>query len=275
MRVAKAETTKATKKSPSKTSRKGALPEVVFLHGLGGSSADWGKLLEKLDGRYRTVVPELPGSSLAPARFASYRLDALAAWLADALAREGVGRAHLVAHSFGGRLAGELVARAPDRFASLLLVAPLGAAGYSLIDRLKWKAMSRTTILRSVPEAQMRRALSYGFVVDGPGKAGFVERALAARTGPQGALTAEAIERCVDGVLESPPLTDRLRTSTLPLGVVTGGKDPLVPSGEAEEIAKARKDVQLFKLPGQGHYPMLDDPKGMARLVERFLDSIA
>ena len=263
-----------TRKSPRSAPGKGTPPGVVFLHGLGGSSADWAKVLEQLDGRYRTLVPELPGSSLAPARFASYRPDALAAWLGDALARDRAGRAHLVAHSFGGRLAGELVVREPDRFASLLLIAPLGAAGYSLVDRLKWKAMSRTTILRSVPEAQMRRALSYGFVVEGPGKAGFVQRALAARTGPQGALTAEAIEKSVDGVLGSAPLTERLRSSTLPLGVVTGGKDPLVPSEEAEQIASARSGVQLFKLPGQGHYPMLDDPKGMARLVEKFLASI-
>ena len=248
-------------------------PPLVFLHGLGGSSADWTAAISFLSSRFRILTPDLPGSSLAPGSLKSWTPAAFAAWVLDLIRKEGLGPPHVVGHSLGGRVAGELGA-ADGVLSSLLLVAPLGAAGYSLTDRLKWKAMSRTAILRSVPEAQMRRALSYGFVVEGPGKKGFVERALAARTGPGAAAATEAIERSVDGVLEAPPLTDRLRGGRTPIGLVAGGEDPLVALEEVQKIAKVRADARLFRLPRQGHYPMLDDPRGFAEVVEHFLEGV-
>jgi pimeloyl-ACP methyl ester carboxylesterase len=250
--------------------KRAAPTPVVFLHGLGGSSADWEPCVSRLADRFRAVVPDLPGSSLSPGAHRGWQLPSLARWVADLLHAEGLTRPHVVGHSLGARIAGELAANGTA--ASILLVAPLGATGYSLTDRLKWKAMSRTAILRSVPESQMRRALSYGFVKEGPGKAGFVARALAARTGPHAVAATEAIERSVDGVLEAPPLSDRLLGTRLPVGIVSGGVDPLVPPADAAKILDARSDARLFVLPAQGHYPMLDDPAAFASLVERFLD---
>lgn len=248
-------------------------PSLVFLHGLGGSSADWRAAISLLPSRFRVVAPDLPGSSLAPGSLPAWTPAAFAAWVSDLFRQEGLRSPHVVGHSLGGRVAGEL---ASDNgfLSSLLLVAPLGAAGYSLTDRLKWKAMSRTIVLRSVPEAQMRRALSYGFVVEGPGKRGFVERAMAARTGPGAAAATEAIERSVDGVLEAPPLTERLRGGKVPIGLVVGSEDPLVSPEEVQKLVKTRTDARLFRLPGQGHYPMLDDPRGFAQLVERFVEEV-
>jgi pimeloyl-ACP methyl ester carboxylesterase len=248
-------------------------PSLVFLHGLGGSSADWEATISFLPSRFRVVAPDLPGSSLAPGSLRAWTPTAFAAWVSDLFRQKGLQSPHVVGHSLGGRVAGEL---ASDNgfLSSVLLVAPLGAAGYSLTDRLKWKAMSRTTVLRSVSEAQMKRALSYGFVVDGPGKQGFVERAMAARTGPNAAAATKAIERSVDGILEAPPLTDRLRGGKVPIGLVAGSEDPLVSPDKVQKLVRTRTDARLFRLQGQGHYPMLDDPRGFARIVERFLEEI-
>src|SRR5437868_4456779 len=80
----------------------------------------------------------------------------------------------LVGNSIGARVAGELAALQPERITALVLVSPLGAVSYSLAERLKWKAMSRRSIIQSVPEGSMRNASGYGFAVVGPGKTGFV-----------------------------------------------------------------------------------------------------
>ncbi len=213
---------------------------------------------------------DFPGMGRTPAAGDDYRPSALAAWVAKAIQpRMDAGeRVVLVGHSLGARVAGELAGKA---LAGLVLIAPLGSASYGFSDRLKWKAMSRRAVLRSVPQDSMRGALSHGFVSQGEASRGFVERALAARTGPQSATVTEAIERSVDGVLDAPPLSERLRGSRVPLLVVAGAEDPLAPPLEIAAIARARSDARVLTLSGQGHYPMLEDPVRVSRAIADFL----
>ncbi len=247
---------------------------VVFLHGLGGSSVDWdsvGKILGKSHPVFALDLPNGANNSWKGA----FDPKSLSGWLATALAERKVDRAHLVGHSLGGRVAGELAARDADRVASLALVSPLGAAGYGLSDRMKWKAMSRAALLRSVPESKMRSALGYGFVNEGSEAARrFVSRAMAARTGPRAAAALAALEKSVDGVLDAPPLTERLRKTKAPLLLLGGSDDPLVPVEETTEIRSARPDAKAKTLFGQGHYPMIEDPTRLAAALRDFLASV-
>lgn len=242
---------------------------VVLLHGLGGSRHDWAAVEGLMKG-HACLALDLPGDAQGPF-VPSYEPPSLARWLSAALSAQGVDRAPIVAHSAWGRAAAELAATEPSRVSALALVAPLGAAGYGLMDTLKWKGMSRVAILRGVPEAQLRRALTVGFVADGAGRKSFIDRAIEARTGPNGAEVAKAIERTVDGVLGAPPIATRLRGTGVPLLVVTGEEDPLVPPGEAEAILKARPDAVAERLSGQGHYPMLEDPRRLAKALAELL----
>ena len=183
----------------------------------------------------------------------------------------GVERAHVAGHSVGARVAGELLATEPGRVDFLVLVSPLGAVSYSLADKLKWKAMSRRSILQSVPESSMRSASGYGFAVDSPGKKAFVERALASRTGPEGAAVARAVEKTVDGVLGAPPLAERLKGTKAPLLILAGALDPLAPPEDSKELKETRPDATYVELTRLGHYPMLEDPRRVAETLRDFL----
>jgi pimeloyl-ACP methyl ester carboxylesterase len=240
---------------------------LILLHGLGGSSEDWieaGKLLAK-DFAVRAL--DLPGSALARKPGTGYEPDALARWVLGEIGNEP---ALLAGHSLGGRVAGEVAALAPDRVRALALVSPLGSAPYGLTDRLKWMAMSRRAIIESVPESSLKNAAGYGFAVDGPGKATFVARTVAARTGPRREEVVLAIERLVDGVLAARPLADRLKGTPMPLLLVTGARDPLAPAEELRAILGARPDATLLELPGIGHYALLEDPPRLARALRDF-----
>jgi pimeloyl-ACP methyl ester carboxylesterase len=100
-------------------------PDVLLLHGLGGTRASLLETAAALSQHYRVHAPDLPGfgSSSKPARGA-YN----AAWfseimlgLMDAL---GVQRAHLVGNSMGGRVAIEMALTAPERVGALGLLCP-------------------------------------------------------------------------------------------------------------------------------------------------------
>lgn len=240
---------------------------LVLLHGLGGSSEDWAEAAKLLEKDFAVSAPDLPGSTRDPRPGSGFEIEALARWVLGEIGAEPV---FLAGHSLGGRVAGEIAALAPGRVRALALVSPLGSAPYSLTDRLKWMAMSRRAVIESVPESSLRSAAGYGFSVDGPGRAGFVARTVAARTGPRRGEVALAIERLVDGVLAARPLAERLAGTSMPLLLVTGARDPLAPAEELRAIFTARKDATFLVLPGIGHYALLEDPPRLAVTLRDF-----
>ena len=240
---------------------------LVLLHGLGGSGEDWAAAAKLLAKDFTVRALDLPGSARGPRPGTGYEVGPLARWVLGKIGQKPV---LLAGHSLGGRVAGEMAALAPDRVRALALVSPLGSAPYSFIDRLKWKAMSRRALLESVPESSLKNAAGYGFAVHGPGRAGFVARTLATRTGPAGKDTAHAAEKYVDGVLAARPLAERLKGTSMPLLLVTGARDPLAPAEELRAILGARPDAALLEMPGIGHYALLEDPPRLARALRDF-----
>jgi pimeloyl-ACP methyl ester carboxylesterase len=240
---------------------------LVLLHGLGGSSEDWAEVATLLAKDFTVRALDLPGSARGPRPGTGYQMEPLARWVLGKIGKEPM---FLAGHSLGGRVAGELAALAPGRVRALALVSPLGSAPYGLLDRLKWIAMSRRAVIERVPESSLRNAAGYGFSVDGPGRAGFVARTVAARTGPRCQEVVLAIERLVDGVLAARPLAERLEGTSMPLLLVTGARDPLAPGKELRAILSARKDATFLELRGIGHYALLEDPPRLAATLRDF-----
>ncbi|MGH9149354.1 MAG: alpha/beta fold hydrolase [Acidimicrobiales bacterium] len=117
-------------------------PDVVFLHGLGGSSRYWEPLAAASTG-YRATAPDLLGFGRSPSPAdARYDVDSHLAALAPHVPAKAV----VVAHSAGAILAAALAARRPDSVASLLLIglpaypdeaaARRGIGGLGLLARL-------------------------------------------------------------------------------------------------------------------------------------------
>ncbi|GAC1529336.1 MAG: alpha/beta hydrolase [Acidimicrobiales bacterium] len=101
-------------------------PPVVFFHGAAGLLGD-DRFFDGLgDAGFRVLVPEMPGyGSSTGETFLEDMLDfTLHGWdIVDAL---GVDRPVLIGHGMGGMMTAEMAAVAPQRVASLVLVAPNG-----------------------------------------------------------------------------------------------------------------------------------------------------
>ena len=91
----------------------------------------------------------------------AYREDVYARWVLGELDDRDVETAVVAGHSLGGRVAGELALLAPRRVLALALVSPLGAASYGFTDTLKWKAMSRASLVGATPESTLKSALAF------------------------------------------------------------------------------------------------------------------
>jgi pimeloyl-ACP methyl ester carboxylesterase len=219
-------------------------PEVVLLHGLGVSSRYMLPLARELAPHFRALAPDLPGfghSDHPPAALDVPGLaEALLAWTAAA----GLTAPALVADSVGCQVAVAAMRRSPEAFGRAVLIGPT-------VDR-----RGRN------PVAQVGRLLRTG-LHEKPGLAAVVGRGYLA-CGPGRAL-ATAWHALAH------PLEDDLPEVEVPVLVVRGGSDAVVPQRWAEEVAETLPDGRLAVLPGQGHTLNYSAPGPLAAAIGPFL----
>jgi 3-oxoadipate enol-lactonase len=127
---------------------------LVLIHGLGSSGADWALQAPALEGRFRLIMPDLPGSGRSDAPSARCTIDGFAAsiWgLCDHLRLE---RINIVGFSLGGAVGLEMALLRPDAVRRLGLINSL--ATYRLDHWRKWLEAVMTLTL--IPLLGMKRA---------------------------------------------------------------------------------------------------------------------
>jgi pimeloyl-ACP methyl ester carboxylesterase len=103
----------------------GAGPDLLLLHGLGGTRASFFETAAALSRHYRVHAPDLPGfGSSSKPPLGAYN----ARWFGDIMLglmdELGIERAHIVGNSMGGRVAIEIGLMAPHRVGALGLLCP-------------------------------------------------------------------------------------------------------------------------------------------------------
>lgn len=111
----------------------GSGPPLLLLHGWIMDRRVFADVLPLLSRDRRYIVPNLRGTEGAVEDYSieAYVDDVLS--LADHLALASFG---LVGHSFGGQLAQNVAARAPERMSTLLLMNPVPTSGFPMPDEM-------------------------------------------------------------------------------------------------------------------------------------------
>lgn len=100
----------------------GSGPDLVLVHGFGANRAFWRlTVVPRLSRGFRTLTYDMRGHGLSDAPAQGYTSRHMAADLAALLDELGIGRAHVVGHSFGGAVALHFAVLHPERVASLVL----------------------------------------------------------------------------------------------------------------------------------------------------------
>ncbi len=107
-------------------------PAVVLLHGSPGNIQDFDALAEGLHDGLRVIVPDLPGFGRSKGDLPDYSARAHAHYLLALFDRLDLERVHLAGFSMGGAVAAELADAAPERVASVSMVASLGVVELEL-----------------------------------------------------------------------------------------------------------------------------------------------
>jgi pimeloyl-ACP methyl ester carboxylesterase len=94
--------------------------DVVMIHGLGANLAFWYMgIAKEVATRFRVITYDLRGHGRSRMHESGYTLHSMGDDLDALLDHLGVGRAHVVGHSFGARVALAYTIRRPERVASL------------------------------------------------------------------------------------------------------------------------------------------------------------
>jgi pyruvate dehydrogenase E2 component (dihydrolipoamide acetyltransferase) len=99
---------------------------VVLVHGFGGDKNSWLFVQQPLAEDRAVIALDLPGHGASDKDVGDGSLDTLAGVVTGFLDATGIGRAHLVGHSLGGAVIAAAAKAAPDKVASLTLLAPAG-----------------------------------------------------------------------------------------------------------------------------------------------------
>ncbi len=244
-------------------------PAIVLLHGVGSSLHTFDGWAEGLATTHRVIRYDMPGAGLSgPDPQRDYSDERGVAQLLAVLDHLGVARATVVGNSIGGRLAWRFAAVHPDRVEGLVLISPDGYASPGF-DYGKPPAVP--VILEAMKYALPKWALRPNIAAAYADPVGLsdavVERyhALLLAPGNRQAM----LDRMRQTVLVPPePFLQRI---TVPVLLLWGEKDAMIPVANAQDYLANLPDARLVVLPTLGHVPQEEAPEVSLAPVLEFL----
>lgn len=252
--------TVATHHVPVRYFEGGKGPDLVFLHGAGGLTAE-DPFLNGLAQSHRVIAPLVPGygdSEEAPE--IRDMLDfTLHTWdVVDAL---GLKDPILVGHSMGGMIAAEMAAVAPNDVSRLALIAPAGLwdDDHPIADLFSTLPYEMPALLFH-DVAAGTAMMTAGLQIDDPG---FLQTYLvttARQLGMAGRILFPIPERGLSQRLY------RIKAKTV---IVWGDSDKLIPPTYAHGFKKGIKGAELVSIPEAGHMVTLEKTAAVVEAVSR------
>ncbi|MFZ0088234.1 MAG: alpha/beta fold hydrolase [Solirubrobacteraceae bacterium] len=253
-------------------------PDVLLLHGLGGTRASLFATAAVLGGRYRVHAPDLPGfgSSAKPAR-APYTARWYAETMLSLMDAENIPVAHVVGNSMGGRVALEMGLIAPERVRSLGLLCPAVAwvkRGLHPLVRLLRPEFGLVPhgFTRNIVAGQFWSMFHDRDVVDPEVGELMVDefRRIYHSAGARLAFLASARNIYLEAPYGRHGFYPRLGELRPPALFVWGEQDRLVPAAFRRHVRRWLASAEQVTLESCGHVPQVERPAQTNDLLLRF-----
>ncbi|CAA7620250.1 alpha/beta fold hydrolase [Magnetospirillum sp. UT-4] len=240
---------------------------MVLLHGLLGSSRNWGGVAQALAGRWRVIAPDLPNHGASPW---SETMDypVMAREVARLIAERAGGRAAVIGHSMGGKVAMLLALTRPELVERLMVVdiAPV-AYGHTFAPYIR--------AMRAAPVATARRRADvecamHG-IVDNPRVRAFLMQNLDGRPGfYRWRSNLAVLGAAMDDILAFPRLDPDAHYDGPALFLHGEESDYVLPAHE-DLIAALFPAARIDSIAGAGHWLHADRPAEFQAALQAFL----
>jgi pimeloyl-ACP methyl ester carboxylesterase len=220
---------------------------IVLVHGFSGSAVfEWGPVFGPLAERHRVVALQVVGFAPSEQPAIAYTTEALVTHLGAFLRALGLEGVTLLGESFGGWLVAAYAAK---------------AAVWRQPPIAKAVLVGGAICVKDLPAPNAR---------------GFVDAALqaesdrfAATLPPSNETTKLAIARD-SGLLRRDPSREELAAIDVPVLLLWGEQDELIPLACGEDAAALIATARLVALPNVGHIPSIEAPDAFVRVISEF-----
>jgi pimeloyl-ACP methyl ester carboxylesterase len=255
-------------------------PSMILMHGFLSSAFSWREVIGPLSETGRVVAFDRPAFGLTERPDAwggenPYTADFAMALTLDLMDALSVERAVLVGNSAGGALAARQALEHPERVQALILV---DAAIYSEGGSRAWlRPLLATPQMRRIGPVLLRNVRTWGAEF---GRSAWHDPARitpeiwAGYTLP---LRADNWDRALyEYTLASQPgdLASRVSEIDMPVLVITGDDDRIVPIADSVRLASEIPNARLAILPACGHVPQEECAQAFLEVAQEFLTAL-
>lgn len=264
------------------TLQTGQGPPLVCFHGFPTSSFDWHRLAPLLKARSRLICFDFPGYGLSAKPVGrDYRIASQANAAEALLRRLQISEFDLLAHDMGATVACELMDRVIHRRTELRprSLTLLNAGLYmDLHQPLPTQRLLRTPLINALVARLSTRSV---FMHQYPRVYAEPRQFDPEHYQDQWSLLIHQHGRKVlhkvagymrERMRHSGTWLAALKNSPIPVRLIWGMKDPIAVPAIAERVERELKPSAVHRLPTIGHYPQLEDPGAVAKLLLEWLD---
>jgi 3-oxoadipate enol-lactonase len=229
---------------------------LILVHGFPLDHTIWNAVADQLKNRARIILPDLRGHGRSPVRSGVATMQMMAGDLARMLDQLKIEKAAVVGHSMGGYVALAFAREFPDRLTGLGMVSSQAAA--DLPERKQGRYDTAEKVQKEgvhVVADSMAPLLS-----NNPVHEKIIRRLIMT-------MPAEGVSAALKGMAERVDSTDFLSTIKVPVVVISGLDDKVIPIERSRVIAEKLAKVRLVELPGVGHMPMMEAPQAVAEAL--------
>lgn len=241
----------------------GTGPDVVMVHGLGGTTSFFEPLVASLGDRFRVTRYDFNGHGRSPLA-EELTLESLAAELAAVIeSQTSSGRAHLVGHSMGTLIVQQLVATRPDLVKDVVLLGPVREQAPAAQDATRTRAaLVRDKGMVAVADPVANGATSDEAAIENPLVRPFVREMLLGQDPEAYAQACEALANA------SNPDLATIQARVL---LLTGNEDKVSTPAGNEAMAAELERAEILVALGTGHWTVPEAPDFVSAAVLEFL----
>lgn len=238
---------------------------VLLLHGWLGSWGYWAETMAQLQNNYRAYALDFWGFGDSGKRRDSFLIHDFVELVNQFMERLGIDAAPIIGHSMGGTVALSMALTHPERARQVAVIGSpidgtslsfwLKLAGEPWAAHLLWQFPFALNIFLKLFSLRATKKSERWFDM----------------------VTRDVSDTTLDSFFSSirslhhTDLTPRVNNITVPIMGIYGAKDIIVNPKQADTLENHVSHPHVVRLPGSGHFPMLDEPALFHRHLLNFL----